>query len=326
MLHEVEVLRRFAPPRLGRFVVPALLLLLILFPFVVNAAFYVHLMILVFLFAYLGQAWNILGGYTGQVSLGHAVFLGLGAYTSTLLFEWYGVSPWIGMIAGGLVAMAFGLIIGLPTFRLQGHYFAIATIAVGESVLALFNSWDLVGGASGIYRTIVPESWWAMQFHSSKDPYYFIALGLVVTIFTVTRLIERSRLGYYFRAIKEDPDAAKSLGIDTTRYKLYSMMISAFFTGLAGTLYVQYLLFIDPEMVFLLMLSIQICLVPVLGGVGTLWGPAVGAAILIPISEFTRGYLGGSAAGLDLVVYGALIMLVAAYKPAGIMGLLRKAS
>jgi len=297
---------------------------LLVFPLVFKKPFPQRMMILIFMYALLGEAWNILGGYAGQISLGHAVFFGLGAYTSTMLLMKLGLTPWLGMIAGMFVAMIVSIIIGYPCFRLAGHYFVIATIALGEIVAIVFLNWKFVGGAIGLFLPLLDESLLNFEFHSSKAPYYYIILAmLAVTIFIVYK-IERSRLGLYFRAIKNDPDAAKSLGIDLTKYKLIAMIISAALTAMAGTFYAQYVLFIDPHTVLPLMLSVQMCLIPVLGGTGTIAGPLIGSAILIPMAEYTRVQLAGKVSGLHLLIYGFLIMVIAVFQPAGLMGLVER--
>jgi len=295
---------------------------LVTFPLVFTKPYPRHVMIMIFLYAMLAQAWNVLAGYCGQISLGHAVFFGAGAYTSTVLVTRFGLTPWAGMLAGALLAVLLSQAIGYPVFRLRGHYFAIATIAVGEIVQTLVISWDWVGGARGLFVPIVrPDSFRSFQFHQSKQTYYYIALGLLLLALAITRRMEGSRTGYYFRAIREDQDAAASLGIPVARYKQRAMALSAGLTALGGTFYAQYILFIDPESVLPLSLSILICLVAVLGGVGTLWGPLIGAAILIPLGEWTRVALGGTGKAIDLLVYGALIMFVSVIQPGGIMAL-----
>jgi branched-chain amino acid transport system permease protein len=282
-------------------------------------------MVMIFLYGSLAAAWNILAGYCGQISLGHAAFFGLGAYTSTLLVARAGVSPWLGMAAGAAAAVLVSQAVGFPVFRLRGHYFAIATIAVGEIVQTLFLNWDWAGGARGVFVPITrPDSFVSFQFNDARAVYYYIALGLLLLGLAVTRRLERSRVGYYFRAVREDQDAAASLGVHVAREKQRAMAVSAGLTALGGTFYAQYLLFIDPEAVFPLSLSILICLVAVLGGVGTLWGPVVGAAVLVPLSEYTRVWLGGTGRALDLVIYGALIVVVAVAQPGGLVGLARR--
>ncbi|HXH82758.1 MAG TPA: branched-chain amino acid ABC transporter permease [Candidatus Tectomicrobia bacterium] len=311
-------------PVLTRALLAGLLLGALAFPLLVRLPFPRHVMIMIFLYAALAVAWNILAGYCGQISLGHAVFFGLGAYTSSVLAARAGVSPWVGMLAGAAVAVLVSQAVGYPVFRLRGHYFAIATIAVGEIVQTLFLNWDWVGGARGLFVPIRrPDSLLQMQFHESRAAYYYIALGLLLLGLGVTWWLERSRLGYYFRAVREDQDAAASLGVHVARQKHVAIAISAALTAAGGTFYAQYLLFIDPESVFPLSLSILICLVAVLGGVGSLWGPVIGAAVLVPLSEGTRVWLGGTGRALDLLIYGALIVAVAVAQPAGLVGLVR---
>lgn len=304
----------------------ALLLLAVLaFPLAFTQPFPRHIMIMIFLYGALATAWNILAGYCGQISLGHAVYFGIGAYTSTMLVREAALTPWLGMVAGAALAVAVSQAIGYPVFRLRGHYFAIATIGFGEIVQTLVLNWDWVGGARGLFVPIVrPDSLLNLQFHESKAVYYYIALGLLALALGATRWIERARRGYYFRAIKEDQDAAASLGVRVAREKHAAIAVSAALTALGGTFWAQYVLFIDPESVFPLALSILICLVAVLGGVGSLWGPLLGAAVLVPLSEGTRVMLGGTGKALDLVIYGALIMIIAVFQPAGLIGLVRR--
>jgi len=297
---------------------------LLIFPALFTLPFPQHIMIMIFLYATLAQSWNIIGGYAGQISLGHAVYFGAGAYTSTLLLMKWGVSPWLGMLAGAGLAVGLSQIIGYPCFRLAGHYFAIATIAIGEITQIGMVNWKGGGGAVGLYLPILEESFANFEFHTTKVPYYYIALGITAITFFVTYLIERSWLGFYFRAIKGDLDAARSLGINIPKYKSIALAISAFFTAVCGTFYAQYVLFIDPESVLPLMLSILICLVAILGGVATVWGPFLGALVLVPLSEFTRTYLGGGGKAIDLMIYGALIVLIARFQAEGFMGWIKK--
>ena len=239
-------------------------------------------MIMIFLYATLGLAWNMIGGYAGQISLGHVIFFGTGAYTSTLLLMKLGVSPWVGMLAGGVVSVVISFIIGYPCFKLAGHYFAIATIAIAEIAQVWMLNWDWAGAAVGLTLPILPESFINFEFHTSKLPYYYIAFGIFPRRSWRPMAIDRSKLGYYFKAIKGDLEAAKSLGVNVTKYKFNALAISAFFTSICGSFYAQYVLFIDPDSVFLMMLSIIACLIATLGGVGTVWGPVIGAFILIP--------------------------------------------
>lgn len=302
----------------------SLLLAAVLFPLVIHQPLLQHIMIIVFLYATIAGGWNIISGYCGQVSLGHVVFFGIGAYTSTLLLQRFGLSPWIGMCTAVCVSLFLATLIGLPCFKLAGHYFVIATWAIGEIVQTIVINWDWVGGATGLYVPILPPSLVNMQFHTTKIPYYYIALGMVTGLIALNYGVEKSKLGYYFRAIKSDPAAARSIGINPTKYKLFAFYLGAIPTTVAGTFYAQYLFFIDPETVFQLMLSVLMIVVVVVGGVGTIWGPLLGAAVLLPVSEFTRLYIGGGGRALDMIVYGVLIIIVAEYEPAGMAGIIRR--
>lgn len=299
-------------------------IILLVFPHIFTLPFPQHIMIMIFLYATLAQAWNIVGGYAGQCSLGHAVYFGCGAYTSSLLLIHFGLSPWLGMLVGAGLAVGLSLIIGIPVFRLAGHYFAIATIAIGEMCQIGMVNWKGGGGANGLYLPIMDEGFYNFEFHTTKVPYYYIALAIAAVTFYATHLIEKSWIGFYLRAIKGDLDASRSLGINVARYKSIGLAISAFFTAVAGTFYAQYVLFIDPESVLPLMLSVLISLVAILGGVASVWGPFLGALVLVPLSEFTRTYLGGGGKAIDLMIYGALIVIIARFQPEGLMGLLKK--
>ena len=295
---------------------------LVAFPFLVTGPFPLHVMIMTFLFASLGVAWNIIGGYAGMFSFGQAAFFGIGAYTSSFLLTSYGVNPWLGLFAGGVLAALTAVAIGYPCSNLRGHYFAIASIAFAEIVRVHFNNWKLVGAAEGLTIPMAKRGLIDFQFHHSKAPYYFIALGLLIISLAVCRWVAGSRMGYYFRAIKESHDLAMVLGISFVRYRLYAITISAFLSAAAGTLYAQYVLYLDPESVLVLPISVQVVLVAMLGGAGTVIGPVVGAAILIPLSEFTRIKLGDKGIGVDLMIYGALITAISVYQPKGVWGFL----
>jgi len=299
-------------------------ILLMIYPVIFTNPFPRHLLIMIFLYGSMGLAWNIIGGYAGQISLGHSIFFGTGAYTSTLMLMKLGISPWLGMLAGGVVSMGIAFIIGYPCFKLAGHYFAIATIAIGEIAMVCMLNWDWAGSAVGLTLPLLPEGFINMEFHTTKAPYYYIAFGFLIVAVLITYAVDRSKLGYYFKAIKGDLDGARSLGINTGRYKFYALALSAFLTSICGSFYAQYVLFIDPDSTFPLILSIILCLVATLGGVGTVWGPAIGAAILIPISEFTRIQFGGGGKGTDLIIYGFLIMIISIYQPFGVIGLAKR--
>lgn len=303
----------------GRLALAALLVLALALPWLVTDATHQNLAILIVMAAQLGVAWNILGGYAGQISLGQVAFYGLGAYTSTLLFVQWGINPWFGILAGALVAAAISLLVGWSCFRLKGHYFAMATIAVAEIFQVIFTNWEFAGSAVGLTIPMDRTGWSTLVF-SSKLPYYYLALALLLLTLLANWLIERSYLGYYFRAIKDEPDAARSLGINLARYKQIAFVISSLFTALGGSLYAQKELYIDPASVLGTGLSIKMALVAILGGVGTLFGPLVGAGVLTVIEEGTRMVFGGSGRGTDLIIYALLIVLIAVYYPAGVLG------
>jgi branched-chain amino acid transport system permease protein len=307
--------RRSGPIALG-----LALLAAAVFPLLFGRPSWQNTAILMLMSAQLGVAWNILGGYAGQVSLGHAAFFGIGAYVSSLLSLRLGLSPWAGMLAGGAAAAAFSALIGWPCFRLKGHYFAMATIAVVEIVQALVNGWEALGGAVGLYLPLVERGVAGLVWGRNKLPYHYIALGLLLLTLLVNWLVDRSHVGYYLRAIKDEPDAARSLGVSLTRYKLVAIALSSALTAMGGTLYAQKELFIDPGSTLSTALSIKISLVAILGGVGTLVGPVIGAVVLTGIEETSRIAFGGTGRGTDLVVYGLLIVAIAVYQPAGIMG------
>lgn len=297
------------------------LLLAGLLPAFVDAS-HLNTVILVLMAAQVGVAWNIVGGYAGQVSLGHAAFYGLGAYTSTLLLVKFGVNPWLGVLAGGVVSALLSLAFGWSCFRLKGHYFAMATIAVAELVQIFFTEWEFGGAAVGLYVPMDRQGWVWMNF-ATKLPYYWLALGLLTVTLGVNWWIERSFLGYYFRAIKDEPDAARSIGVNLARYKQAALSVSAFFTALGGSLYAQKELYIDPNSVLSTALSIKVALVAILGGVGTLMGPVVGSVVLTSIEEFSRVLFGGTGRGTDVIIYASLIIVIAVFYPTGLIGWVR---
>ena len=299
----------------------AILIALALLPLPIRDVYTQNLIIITVLFAGLSQAWNILGGYCGQISLGHALYMGIGAYVSTLLFVNGGVPPTLGMFAGGAVAGLCALLVGWPCFRLSGHYYAIATVVVGEIGYLLFLNWEWVGAATGVYVPFRGESLIDLQFRTSKLPFHFVVLAFAALTWAVAWLIEGSRWGFAWRAVRDDVTAARSLAVRVFPSKMAAAAISGGLTGMGGAIYAQYVGYIDPDSVLAGHLSILIALPAVLGGVGTLWGPLLGAAVLIPVSELSRSYLGGGGQGVDLMIYGGLIVAVALARPAGLVSL-----
>jgi len=295
------------------------------FPLLVSSAFAIDILIRILLFAFVGVAWNLMGGYAKQLSLGHAAYFGLGAYTSTILLIRYGVSPWIGMLAGGVVAMLASLPIGALCFRLRGPYFAIATIATEQVLMLLFLKFrDFAWGAEGTTMPNLGDAPLMMQFEG-KAPYYYVVLALLAIGLAITYRIERSWMGYYLVAVGEDEDAAEAIGVDVLRIKRNIYLISAFLTALAGTFYVQYIYFIDPNTAFSFNVSVEAALVSIVGGIGTLWGPVVGTVLLEATSALLQSWLGGGHGGVQLTVYSLILIGVILCRPSGLIGILADA-
>jgi branched-chain amino acid transport system permease protein len=296
--------------------------LAVVLPLVVTSRFAIDIFIRVLLFAFIGVAWNLMGGYAKQLSLGHAAYFGLGAYTSTILEIKFGISPWIGMFVGGVVAMLASLPIGALCFRLRGPYFAIATIATAQVLMLLFLKFrDFAWGAEGTTIPNLGSDPLMMQF-DAKAAYYYIALALLVAGLVITHRIERSWMGYYLVAIGEDEDAAEAIGVNVPKIKRDIYLISAFLTALAGTFYIQYIYFIDPNTAFSFNISVEAALVSIVGGIGTLWGPVIGTALLEGTSALLQSWLGSSLAGVQLTVYSLILIVVILWQPTGLLGVL----
>jgi branched-chain amino acid transport system permease protein len=299
--------------------------ILLVVPTVVSS-YTVTVFIFIFFYAYLGQAWNILGGYGGQLSAGHAAFVGVGAYATTLLSMHWGLSPWIGMLIGGALAAVLGAIIGGLGFRfgLRGFYFVLLTVAFAEVCRIVTLNTDVTGGALGLYITFTGNPW-QLQFRDNRA-YYYVSLALMMLATAIVAGVERSRLGAYLRAIREDEDAAEALGVDTFRYKLHAIVLSAFLTGLGGAFYANYLFTLQPNAVFGIPLSVDIIIRPIVGGSGTLLGPLLGSLILSPLAEVARIYFTRPGwIGLHLVVYGVLLIAIVLFLPHGVYPQLRRA-
>jgi branched-chain amino acid transport system permease protein len=283
-----------------------------------------HVLILILLYASMAQAWNIIGGYGGQTSFGHAVFFGIGAYGAGMAVVTYGLSPWPGALIGMLSAAVVAVLISYPCFKmLSGHYFAIATFAIVEIFNRVFLVWYWVGGALGLDYMIVEEGLANLMWYDTKTGYYYCALVLFVLIFGIVRFLEGHRFGYYLRAVREGQETAESLGVNSTAVKLAAMALSAALAALCGAFFVQYNLRVDPGMVMSLDMSMKFVLVTILGGAGTLAGPLLGAAVLVPLQEYTRALWGGLGGGVDLIIFGFLIIIIVVKQPAGITGIVR---
>jgi branched-chain amino acid transport system permease protein len=302
----------------------SILVVMIAPPFLTSNQFLLHLGITMLLWTLLGAAWNLLGGFAGQVSFGHATFFGVGAYTTMILYLKAGVAPWYGMLAGGLVAVVTSLPIGLICFRLRGPYFSLSTLAVAEIVRLVAQNWEgLTNGPVGLLITTLPRV--AIGGHAinweSKAPFYVIIAVVALGAMLATYRLSRSRLGAYLLAIREDEDAAESVGIDTVRAKVTTLALSAFFTGLGGGFYGLYYRYVDPDAVFPIALSVEMVFIAVVGGLATVVGPVIGAVFLTTIGElFRERFLVG-----HLIFYGLFMMLVIRYLPEGIWGGARRA-
>jgi branched-chain amino acid transport system permease protein len=283
----------------------------------------------VLFFAYLGQAWNIIGGYAGQLSAGHAVFVGVGGYAAAVLAAETGLTPWIGMFVGAALAGVLGGVIGYLGFRfgLRGFYFVLLTVAFAEVCRIVVSNWDRVGGAVGFYITFTGDPR-RLSFQDDRA-WYYIALALLLLATGIVWVIERRRFGIYLTAIREDETACEALGVDTLRYKLLAMMLSSCLTGLAGAFYAYRYSSLQPNAVFGIPLSVEIIIRPIVGGAGTLLGPIVGSLILTPLGELSRALFGqGGWHGAHLILYGVLLVAVVLFVPQGVVpwlrGLLRR--
>ena len=284
----------------------------------VFGSYAVTLFTLIFFYGFLGQAWNVVGGYAGQLSAGHAAFVGIGAYTAALLSVECSVTPWIGMLVGGALAAVLGGIIGFLGFRfgLRGFYFVLLTVAFSEICRVIAGNTEAVGGALGYYITFTgnPRQF---QFQDTRA-YYYIALALMLTATALVAWLERRRFGVYLAAIREDETACEAAGVNTFKYKMLAMVLSAFLTGVGGTFYAFYLFSLQPNTVFGVPLSVEIIIRPIVGGAGTVLGPVVGSFILSPLAEVARYYFAqGGWHGAHLIAYGALLIAVVLFLPEG---------
>ncbi len=297
-------------------------LLLFLLPLIIQNKFYHHVIIMTYLFACAAMAWNFVGGYAGQFSLGHAAFFGIGAYSSTIFYLKLGLSPWIGLLAGTFLSGLFAFIIGFPCFRLQGIFFAMVTIAFAE-VLRILSVYfkGITGGASGLSIPFNPS--FSNLMFASKYAYAYLFLGFMVVIFFIGRWLSESRLGYYLRALGQDNQAAEAITIPTNRCKMMAMLLSGVLVSICGSFYAQYIVFIDPDSVFDVSISILLANMAIVGGIGTVAGPIIGAFILEPVSIFVRSWLGGKAAGMDGIIYGLLLIVTVRFMPNGIWPVLQ---
>ena len=282
-----------------------------------------NILIITLVWATTAQAWNIMSGYTGQFSFGHAAFFGIGAYATIIGIREFGLSPWIGMLVGGVIAAAVGLFIGVLSFRynLEGHYFALATLAFAELLRFLFNSVPWLGEGSGFFKPLPREyadgpGLAAFQF-STDLPYYYVILSFLIVITVISLAVKQSKLGLYFFAIREREDAAAAVGIPTYQYKLIGFTLSAFLTAMPGAFWAMYFDTIRPDTVFDILVNVEILLPAIVGGVGTVIGPIVGSFVVTPISEFARRSI--DLHGLNNVIYGLVLVGIVLYSPKGVV-------
>jgi branched-chain amino acid transport system permease protein len=310
---------------IGRGVAPILgfAVLAAMLPVFVQTGVLLNFAVFMLIICLAAQGWNILGGYGGQFSFGHAAFFGTAAYATAILQVRYGVNAYLGFAAGIAAAAAVGWVIGFLSFRsgLRGSYFALVTLAFAEVFRVLANASDVTGGAAGILikLDVRPGNF---QFES-RAIFYWIALGLVVVALFVTRALERSRLGAQLVAVRENESAARALGVDALGVKLAAIALSAAITGAAGALYAQYFLYLDATIAYGTWVSVEVLLAPILGGAGTVFGPVIGGIVLHGLSESTKALV-GRIPGLDVVIFGVLLILVVRFPPRDIPGLLRR--
>ncbi|MFC3631034.1 ATP-binding cassette domain-containing protein [Paracoccus angustae] len=299
-----------------------LLASLLLIPLGIDNAFVSHVFITICLFAALSTAWNIVGGFAGQLSLGHAVFYGIGGYAGVILFN-LGVTPWIGMFVGAAVAAVVGMVISYPCFRLKGPFYTLASIAFLEVIRVLsLHFKDMTGGATGMMIDL--RLGWTWMVFRERWPSLLIVFGMLLVTLAVAWAIRRSRLGFYLVATRERESAARAAGVRTVRVRLIAVAISSALCAMLGTFHAMYLTFIEPAAMFSLAFSIQIAMFALIGGIGTVAGPLLGAALLVPITEWARASLGASALGLHGFVYGIVLIVFVLFMPNGIMGAIKR--
>lgn len=285
--------------------------------------FDVHVMIMVLIWAVLGLGWNLIGGYTGYSSNGHALFMAIGAYSCALLIKWFQITPWISIWVGVIISVMIAFIIGMPLLKLKGQYFAVATMCLAECARIILLNFDAVGGSTGVSyfnRTLPPILSWQFK---TKQEYFLLYLGVFVVILILAKILDKTKFGYYLRAIKGNEDSAQCVGIDTTKYKVLAYLLSAAIVSIGGSMWANYLCYIDPYTLLPLSMSMMICLVPIMGGVGTVVGPILGAIVLTAISQYTTSIFVGTS-GLSLFLYGVLVIIMVLFLPDGLISLFKK--
>lgn len=289
-----------------------------------SSDYVIHILVICWLLGIGSIGWNICYGYTGLLSFGHTVFFGISAYTTLWLLEPFQVTPWIGVFIGASVACALGLLITFVTIRTRGIYFALATFALPQILIIIFNTfWQITGGAYGVIIPFAEENAYLMYFYEPVF-YYYIALAFLISVLVLQLRLSKSKLGYCLRAIGSDEDAANSLGIDPFRTRLFGMGISSFVTGLSGGIFVNFLKFIDPIQAFGWPRNIQMVLGTIMGGAGTILGPVIGVLVVVPLTEIMKLWIEQHVRGLNLVINGIVLMLSIVLVPRGIYPWLKR--
>jgi branched-chain amino acid transport system permease protein len=297
--------------------------------------FYIDVIIKICFYTFLASAWNLTSGYIGMISFMHVALFGIGAYVSTIVQSLYGINVWIGLLIGCAVSVVIGVGFIYPAVRLKGLFLALATLAFTTAVQVIFLNWRIViyeetwtryiGGAVGIFVPMVEDSLLAFQWHETKLPYCYLIMGLLVLQLIFMQRLVKSRTGYFFLSIREDEDAASSLGVNTVKYKLIAMAIAAFFSSIAGTFHAQYLLFVEPVSMFNLNFMFEIALLTILGGLGQMYGPLLGSLIYVPLSTQLRVMFGGTTyTGLAQIILGLALIIIMTRIPSGIYGYFEK--
>ncbi len=295
-----------------------ILLIFVLIPVFVKSPYVLNVFVLVFYMSTLSMAWNLLGGMTGQNSLGHAAYMGLGAYASCLLVVKAGANPWVAALFGMIVVALVAGVIFYPCFILRGPYFTLVSIAFGEAIRQFIINSEFFGRASGVGLPFGEDSWLEFRF-ASKVPYYYVGLVMVVLIYAVMKKIERSRIGYALKTIREDEDAAAAIGINPIKYKILAVVISAMVAALVGFFYASYIRYIDPELMIQAK-STEAVLPAIVGGAAYVEGPLIGGLIMIPLSEFLRATYSAILPGINMLMYAVVLLVVIRFRPAGILG------
>jgi len=315
-------------PRIDLYIAGTVAFLLLIFPLFPHSSFAMATLIQFFMFSLYGMGWNTIGGYGGQVDLGKAQYVGIGAYTTAVMLIRWDIPFWISMPIGVCLAVGWSFIIGYPLFRLKGHYFAIATIATSLVLKDLFEEWSFVGAARGLEISPIdytPPDFLRLIFRDDIY-YYYVIFGFFLIGILYINWFRKSRLGFQLRSIKDNEDVARSLGIDVHWAKIKTYAIATGFVSVVGSFHACYIKNIEPEDTMSLDISILIALMAMLGGAGSLWGPIIGAGILIPLKSYLKEWLGASAGlvGIDLIIYAAIIMLISATEPKGVWGIIQK--